>query len=280
MLVAPTIDETRASLDAARARGERVGFVPTMGALHDGHCTLMKEAAAECDFVAASVFVNPLQFGANDDLTRYPRPFGHDRDLAEAAGVRVLFAPSVEEMYPTAVITTVHVEGSLGEVLEAAHRPGHVDGVATVVAKLFNIAGPSNMYFGEKDWQQLCVVRRLAADLSFPVHVIGVPTVREADGIALSSRNAYLSPTERAKAPLLYRALEAGRHAIEEGERDPDNVEALMRARLDGLAVDYTAVVGAETLNRVAPLSGAVRLLVAARIGTTRLIDNVGIVLT
>jgi pantoate--beta-alanine ligase len=277
MLVVATIDETRATLDAARARGERIGFVPTMGALHDGHCSLMKEAAAECDFVAVSLFVNPLQFGANDDLARYPRPFGHDRDMAEAAGVRLLFAPSIEEMYPTVVTTSVHVDGSLGEVLEAAHRPGHLDGVATVVAKLFNIAGPSNMYFGEKDWQQLCVVRRLAADLSFPVHVIGVPTVREADGVALSSRNAYLSPVERAAAPALYRALEAGRHAIEAGERDPVDVEALMRARLHDFAVDYTAVVDAQTLTRVAPLSGSVRLLLAARIGTTRLIDNLGI---
>ena len=280
MLVVATIDETRATLDAARARGERIGFVPTMGALHDGHCTLMKEAAAECDFVAVSLFVNPLQFGANDDLARYPRPFGHDRDLAEAAGVRLLFAPSVEEMYPTAVITTVHVEGSLGQVLEAAHRPGHIDGVATVVAKLFNIAGASNMYFGEKDWQQLCVVRRLAADLSFPV---------QRRWCAHGARSRRGRPLESQRLPVTGRTgcgTSALSRARSRPPRDRSGRAGSRRSRgddargLDGSAVDYTAVVDAQTLNRVAPLSGSVRLLVAARIGTTRLIDNVGIVLT
>jgi len=276
--VITTIAAARATLDEVRARGETVGFVPTMGALHDGHGALVERAAAERDVVAVSVFVNPLQFGAGEDLERYPRPFERDVALAGRLGAGLVFAPGVDEMYPGPLVTTVSVGGPLGSVLEGAHRPGHLDGVATVVAKLFNVAGPSRMYFGEKDWQQLCVVRRLAADLSFPVEVIGVPTVREPDGLALSSRNVHLTPDQRAAAPRLSQALGAGRDSIAAGSRDPAHVEAIMAGRLEPFELDYAVVVDAATLTRVDPLRGELRLLVAARLGATRLIDNIGVV--
>ena len=198
------------ALEADRAAGRTVGLVPTMGYLHEGHASLMRRAAADCDVVAASVFVNPLQFGPGEDLASYPRDLDHDIAVASASGVRYLFAPSTEEMYPGPTLTTVRVEG-VSRGLEGDSRPGHFSGVATVVAKLFALAGACRAYFGEKDYQQLVVIGRMARDLSFPVEVVGCPTVREADGLALSSRNVHLSPEERSAAPVLYRALRAGR---------------------------------------------------------------------
>lgn len=277
MRVATTIAEVRGFLDEARRAGRTVGFVPTMGYLHDGHESLVRRAVADCDTVAVSIFVNPLQFGAGEDLASYPRDL--DRDLARcrAAGAAVVFAPSVEEMYPRPVLTTVTV-AEVSAPMEGAARPHHFAGVATVVAKLFAIFGAGRAYFGEKDWQQLAVVRQMAADLSFPVEVIGCPTVREPDGLAMSSRNVYLSPDERRRAPVLYRALRAGAEAIERGERDPAAVRALMTAMIEPEAdrLDYAEVVDAATLQRCDPLTGELRLLVAARFGRARLIDNVG----
>ncbi len=270
MQLVDTIGGFRKALDAERASGRVVGLVPTMGALHEGHLSLVRRAAAECDVVAATVFVNPLQFGPGEDLHRYPRDLERDRSLAADAGAHYLFAPRAEEMYPDQVLTRVSV-AALSRDLEGACRPGHLDGVATVVAKLFALAGPCRAYFGEKDHQQLEVVKRMVADLSFPVEVVACPTVRAPDGLALSSRNAYLSAEERRAAPVLYRALLAGRATLEAGERDLESVGLAMRE-----------VVEAEPLARLdyaeAREAGpGWRLFVAGRIGTTRLVDNLGV---
>lgn len=279
MDVVATVAEVRARTDAARADGRRVGFVPTMGYLHEGHTSLMAAARRECDLVVASIFVNPLQFGAGEDLAAYPRDLPRDLELAEAAGVDLVFAPDVEEMYPRPVLTTVSV-ADLTARFEGASRPTHFAGVATVVAKLFAIVGAGRAYFGEKDWQQVCVVRRMASDLSLPVEVVACPTHREPDGLARSSRNVYLSDEERAAAPVLHRALRHGAALVEAGERDPAVVEAAMAelvATEPLVLLDYAAAVEADTLVSPAALAGDVRLLVAARVGTPRLLDNVGV---
>jgi pantoate--beta-alanine ligase len=250
-----------------------------MGALHEGHASLIRRAAAECGVVAVTVFVNPLQFGADEDLAIYPRRLESDRVVAKGAGAGVVFAPPVEEVFPGPVATIVQVRG-LSERLEGAQRPGHFAGVATVVAKLFAIAGPCRAYFGEKDFQQLAVVRRMVADLSIPVEVVAGPTVREPDGLALSSRNAYLRPDERAAAPVLYRALRAGALLAAGGERDPDAVRARMAevVAAEPLAhLDYAEVVAAADLSPLEVVAGEVRLLIAARFGAARLIDNLGV---
>ena len=270
-----------ALLDAERAEGRAVGLVPTMGALHDGHASLVRRAAEECDVVAATVFVNPLQFAPHEDLDAYPRTLDADVELVAAAGGHVVLAPSVAEMYGDGTRTTVSVTGPLTASMEGASRPTHFDGVATVVAKLFAMTGRCRAYFGEKDFQQLAVVRRMARDLSFPVEVVGCPTVREPDGLAMSSRNRYLTPEERAAAPVLHRALLAGRGAVEAGERDPAVVREAMRAVLAAeplVAVDYVEVVDAATLGTPDPLAGELRLLVACRFPSARLIDNLGVV--
>lgn len=275
-----TIAEVRAAHDEARRAGRTVGLVPTMGYLHAGHASLMDAARAECGAVTATIFVNPLQFAANEDLSTYPRDLDGDLALAEAHGVDVVFAPDVAEMYPSGpVLTTVSVR-DLTATLDGASRPGHFDGVATVVAKLFAIAGTCRAYFGEKDYQQLLVVHRMAHDLSFPVTVVGCPTVREPDGLAMSSRNVYLGPEDRAAAPVLKRCLDAGAAAVRAGERSTDVIEATMTAVLAGeprATMDYVAAVDARTLVRPARLQGEVRLLVAARVGPARLIDNLGV---
>src|SRR5438270_4409324 len=209
-----TIAAFSEALDAERRAGRVVGLVPTMGALHDGHASLVRRAADECDVVAVTVFVNPLQFGAGEDLDAYPRTLDADVALAERSGASIVFAPTVAEMYGDGTWTTVSVAGEMTSVLEGASRPGHFDGVATVVAKLFAMAGRCRAYFGEKDFQQLAIVRRMATDLSFPVEIVPCPTVRADDGLALSSRNAYLSAEERAAAPVLHRALRAGADAV------------------------------------------------------------------
>ncbi|MGY6502516.1 MAG: pantoate--beta-alanine ligase [Acidimicrobiales bacterium] len=276
-----TILDLRAVLDTARAEGRTVGFVPTMGYLHEGHASLMVRAAAECDLVVTSVFVNPLQFAPGEDLDSYPRDLERDRAIATEAGVDIFFVPSGAEMYPRPVATTVTVDG-VSSGFEGASRPTHFAGVATVVAKLFNIVGACRAYFGEKDYQQIAVVRRMAADLSSPVEVVACPTVREADGLAMSSRNAYLSPDERAAAPVLHRALLAGADAIAAGETDGDVVRTAMQAVVtsEPLAeLDYLDVVDPDTLTPLDTLDAhrgcAVRLLGAVRIGAPRLLDNI-----
>jgi len=275
-----TAADLRAALEVARRNGKGIGLVPTMGALHAGHASLIERAAADCDVVVVTVFVNPLQFGAGEDLDAYPRSLAADIFLADERGAHHVFAPSTEEMYGDGTLTTVTVDGPLTRVLEGASRPTHFDGVTTVVAKLFSIVGPCTAYFGEKDFQQLAVVRRMAADLSMPVDVVGCPTVRDADGLALSSRNAYLEPDERRVAALLHRALVAGADCIRNGERDPKVVEQAMAEVLrtePRFQLDYAAVVDAATFATPDPLDGELRLLGAARLGKARLIDNLGV---
>ena len=281
MRVTTTIAETRDVLAAARRESATVGFVPTMGYLHDGHESLMARARAECDVVAASIFVNPLQFGAGEDLSTYPRDLPADSARSEAAGVDLLFTPSVEEMYPRPTATSVIVP-DLAATMEGASRPTHFAGVSTVVAKLFNIVGPCRAYFGEKDFQQLAIVRRMASDLSFEVEVVGCPIVREPDGLAMSSRNVYLTPEERAAAPVLHRALQAGVATIVAGERDPATVVELVTAIIDAeptADLDYVEVVDVATLARPEVLRGEIRLLTAARFGRPRLLDNLGVLI-
>jgi pantoate--beta-alanine ligase len=274
-----TIAELRSVLDGERTEGRAVGLVPTMGYLHDGHLSLMRQARAETDVVVASIFVNPLQFGAGEDLDAYPRDLERDGRLAKAAGVDLLFVPSVEEMYSAPVLTTVSV-AQVSEPLEGATRPHHFAGVATVVAKLFAVVGPCRAYFGEKDFQQLVVVRTMARDLSFPVEVVGCPTVRELDGLALSSRNSYLTPGEREAAPVVYRALRAGVATVLAGERDPAAVRTLVAQIIEAeplAQLDYAEIVDADSLRIPDPLAGNLRLLAAVRFGRARLIDNVGV---
>jgi pantoate--beta-alanine ligase len=274
--VIETLEELTRTLEKERASGRQVGLVPTMGALHAGHLSLVERARAECDTVVLTVFVNPLQFDSREDLEKYPRDDADDLEKARRARVDDVFLPAVEEMYPGRVLTSVRVSG-LTEGLEGASRPGHFDGVATVVAKIFAAVGSCRAYFGEKDYQQLVVVRRLAADLSFPIEVLGCETVREADGLALSSRNARLAPSERAAAPVLFLALQAGRRAVDAGERRPERIARAMAdvIRAESLArIDYAEAVDASDLSVPTILEGDVRLLVAAHIGSTRLIDN------
>jgi len=281
MLVLSTKAEFREHLENVRALGRTVGLVPTMGALHEGHLSLLRAAAADCDVVALTIFVNPLQFGAGEDLSAYPRPLDRDLELAEDAGADVVFTPSTDEMYPEPTLSTVHVDQlTLG--MEGASRPTHFDGVTTVVTKLFNIAGPSRAYFGEKDFQQLAVVRRMAADLDQPITVVGCPIVREADGLAMSSRNVYLSSSEREAATVISRALRAGAAMISAGESDPAVIEAHMASIIEAeplAELDYAVVVDPDSLLTPAELlSGTnVRLLMVAKVGSPRLLDNLGV---
>lgn len=264
-------------LDTARRRGETVGLHPTMGALHGGHEANISKMAAECDLAVVSIFVNPLQFGPGEDFSSYPRNLDSDLARAQDAGAGVVFAPSLETMYPEPPLVSVVVR-KLADGLEGARRPGHFDGVVTVVTKLLALAGPCYAYFGEKDYQQLLIVRRLVKDLFLPAVVVACPTVRETDGLALSSRNAYLSPAERRAAPVLYWALLAGKRAVDEqGERDGACVRAEMQkvvSREELVELDYAEVADPDTLQPVGKIAGPVRLVVAARLGRARLIDN------
>jgi len=268
-------DALKHELDALRAEGGTIAFVPTMGALHDGHLALIAEAKLRADHVVASIFVNPTQFAASEDLSVYPRREAADAALLDAAGVAILWAPEVETMYPDGPEATVKA-GSAAEGLDGAARPGHFDGVATVVARLFDQVRPDVALFGEKDYQQLAVIRQLVEDRKLPIEIVGIPTWRDADGLALSSRNAYLSEEERNAARALPRALGEAAAAIEAGG---DVAEALdkARARLEAAgfdSIDYVALHDAETLAPMAVLDRPARLLAAARMGRTRLIDN------
>lgn len=253
-----------------------MAFVPTMGALHEGHLSLVRCAAERADEVWASIFVNPAQFGPGEDLDRYPRQFESDRALLEREGVALLFAPSTREMYPRAPATAIDIPDLTG-ALCGAHRPGHFQGVALVVAKLFNIVRPDVAIFGAKDFQQAAVIRRLVTDLDFPVEIVTAPTVREEDGLAMSSRNAYLSAEQRQAATVLHAALEVGAAAVRGGENRSAAVEALMAARVAAepdASLQYAAAVDPETLQPSQAIRGAVLLALAASVGSVRLIDN------
>jgi pantoate--beta-alanine ligase len=268
--------QTIAQMRAARPGAGDLGLVPTMGYLHAGHLSLVERAKAECGAVAVSIFVNPTQFGPGEDLSRYPRDLPRDLGMLEAAGVDLVFAPDPSEIYPPGFATEIRV-GGVTDVLEGAVRPGHFAGVATVVAKLFNIVQPTRAYFGQKDAQQSVVIRKLVADLDLPVAIVVAPTVREADGLALSSRNSYLTPEQRAAAPAIFRALTAARVLFEGGERDAEAVRQAMRATVAAepdMRVDYVSVADPETLRELSTVDRAALASMAVRLGATRLIDN------
>jgi pantoate--beta-alanine ligase len=273
-----TIREVREALTPERRAGRSIGLVPTMGSFHEGHLSLLRHARRECDVVVVWLFVNPTQFGATEDLDSYPRDETRDRRLAEAEGVDVLFAPAVEEVYPDGFETTVTV-GGLTSVLDgdpARRGPGHFAGVATVVTKLFNMVGPDVAYFGQKDAQQALMIRKLVRDLDIPVHIEVCPIVRDPDGLALSSRNAYLSADERERALALSRALRAAEAAVAGGTLEAAAVLAAARTKLDeaGVEPEYLELRSADDLSEVERVNGATLLAVAARVGRARLIDN------
>ena len=263
--------------DAERAAARPLGLVPTMGYLHEGHLSLVRRARADNATAAASVFVNPAQFGANEDLSAYPRDMDGDLDKLRREGVDLVFAPSASEMYPAGFDTAVEV-GAVAEPLEGASRPGHFRGVATVVCKLLAIVRPDNVYFGQKDAQQLLVIRRMNADLNLGANVVAMPTVRDADGLALSSRNARLSADERRNALALHRALRLAQSLYADGARDADAIRALMATALNaapGVSLDYASVADAETLEELERIDRPALVSLAARVGGARLIDNV-----
>lgn len=277
MNVVRTVADLRAAINRARSEGKRIGFVPTMGNLHDGHIALLRKAGQRADFVVASIFVNPLQFSPNEDLASYPRTLAADQDKLFEAGCHLLFAPNVEEMYPggQGLQTIVSVPG-VSEGLCGGSRPGHFDGVSTVVSKLFNMVQPDLAVFGEKDFQQLAVIRTMVRDLNMPVQIIGEPIVRAEDGLALSSRNGYLSPEERASAPALYRTLCQMAEALRNGEQDYAALlikgrEALQAA---GMRPDYLEIRNATDLQPAGQEARERVILAAAFLGKTRLIDN------
>ncbi|HXY51617.1 MAG TPA: pantoate--beta-alanine ligase [Terriglobales bacterium] len=277
MRLCTTIEEIRASSRAARQGGRRVGLVPTMGALHEGHLSLVRAAKQDSDVVTVSIFVNPLQFGPNEDFSRYPRTLERDRELLANENVDSVFAPTVEEMYPAGSATFVNVEG-LSQRLDGKSRPGHFRGVATVVSKLFHAVEPDVAFFGQKDAAQVAIIRRLVRDLSLPVEIVVCPIAREADGLAMSSRNAYLNPRQRAQAPVLYRSLTAVQKLFDEGERRVNRLLAAGKekiAQAPSVKLDYFAIVSQETLEPVADLSHGALVAIAAYLGNTRLIDNI-----
>lgn len=271
-----TVDDMRRACREARHDGKRLGFVPTMGALHEGHLSLVRAAKAQCDIVAVSIFVNPTQFGPKEDLAKYPRPFERDRQLLEQEGVELLFAPSVEEMYPAGAVTYVTVEG-LSQKLCGKSRPGHFRGVTTVVAKLFHIIEPDVAFFGQKDAAQATIIRRMVCDLDLPVEIVVCPIVREPDGLAMSSRNAYLDAQQHQSALVLSRSLREVQKLFDSGERDSGwLIEAGKQvvAQEPTVQLDYFELVDPDTLDSVANLRGPALVAVAAFVGNTRLIDN------
>jgi pantoate--beta-alanine ligase len=274
--VFPTVDAVREAVRAAQSAGQSVGLVPTMGALHDGHLSLVDAARAECDLTVASIFVNPTQFGPQEDLNRYPRDLDGDLRLLGGRGCDLVFAPSVDQMYPTGYDTSVEV-GPLGRELEGAYRPDHFRGVATVVLKLFQIVPADVAYFGRKDYQQSLVVQRMVGDLNVPVAIRVCPTVREPDGLAMSSRNAYLSADERRRALALSQSLQLAERLANSGERDVERIRGKMLEQIGsvgGVEVQYIAFVADGTITPVASLDGPATVAIAATVGKTRLIDN------
>jgi len=277
MKLAKTIESVRTLVKAAKAAGKKVGLVPTMGALHTGHVSLMEAAAKECDFVVVSIFVNPTQFGPDEDFEKYPRPIEKDLAICKKAGVDVVFNPTPDVMYGPESLTWVTVD-KLTELLCGRFRPGHFRGVTTVCAKLFNIVLPDVAYFGQKDAQQAIVIEQMAADLNMPLEIVVCPTVREKDGLAVSSRNKYLSEQERKEAAKIYKSLEKCKEMVDGGVTDSNEIVAQMRSKLQqikGGRIEYVSIVDAETLENVDKITGRVIAAVAIKLGPARLIDNI-----
>jgi pantoate--beta-alanine ligase len=277
MKICNSIRDMRAACRGARRGSMRLGFVPTMGALHEGHFSLVRAARAACDVVAASIFVNPTQFGPTEDLAKYPRTFDRDRESLEKEGVEFLFVPSVEEMYRAGAVTWVTVDG-LSDKLDGRSRPGHFRGVATVVAKLFHVVGPDMAFFGEKDAAQVAIIRHMVRDLNIPVEIVACPIVRENDGLAMSSRNAYLDPQQRKQALVLHRSLMRVQEMWEGGERSAEKLVALGReefAAEKSVRLDYFEIVDPDSLDPVRSADKGTLIAVAAFVGTTRLIDYI-----
>jgi pantoate--beta-alanine ligase len=277
MKICKTIDDMRAASRSARRAGKRLGFVPTMGALHEGHLSLVRAAKAKCNVVAVSIFVNPLQFGPSEDLAKYPRTFGRDAELLEKEAVDILFVPASEEMYPAGAVTYVTVEG-LSEKLCGKSRPGHFRGVTTVVAKLLHIVEPDMAFFGQKDAAQTTIIRRMVRDLNLPVEIVVCPIVREPDGLAMSSRNAYLSPQERKSALVLHRSLTEVKSRFDQGERVAIKLIAVgeqVLAQEPAVRLDYFEIVDPSTLDPTQELTSSALVAIAAFVGNTRLIDNI-----
>jgi len=277
MEVAKTIESIRKLVEAARRNGKRVGFVPTMGALHVGHVSLIEAAAKECDFIVVSIFVNPTQFGPGEDFEKYPRPIEADLEMCRKAGVDVVFAPTPKEIYPAENLAWVAVE-KLTEPLCGRSRPGHFRGVTTVCAKLFNIVAPDAAYFGQKDAQQAAVIKRMVQDLNMPLRIVVCPTVREPNGLAVSSRNQYLSAQQKRDAGQIYLSLEKCRQMIAAGVIDPRQIIAEMRnvlQQVPSIEIEYVSLVDAETLETIERIAGRVLAAVAVRLGPARLIDNI-----
>ena len=276
MNVLTTIEAMRSASRAAKTAGKRVGFVPTMGALHEGHLSLVRSAKAQCDVVATSIFVNPTQFGPNEDFSKYPRAFERDRELFAKEGVELLFAPAVEEMYPAGAVTYVTVEG-MSERLCGKSRPGHFRGVTTVVCKLFNIVEPDIAFFGQKDAAQVAIIRRMVRDLDIPVEIAVCPIVREADGLAMSSRNTYLDLQQRKAALVLYRSLQKVKREFESGESNAAKLAEQGRklfAQEPSVRLDYLEIVEPDNLEALDNIESSALVAVAAFLGATRLIDN------
>ncbi|HQX50779.1 MAG TPA: pantoate--beta-alanine ligase [Planctomycetaceae bacterium] len=276
MIVESSLTETRRHVRSARRAGRVVGFVPTMGALHPGHVSLIEAARRDCDFVVASIFVNPTQFGPQEDFSRYPRMLEADLKMCRDAGADLVLTPDVSAMYPESAQTIVRVT-KLAQVLEGAHRPGHFDGVSTVVTKLFNIAEPNRAYFGQKDYQQQLLIRQMTADLDLPIEIVTCPTLREADGLAMSSRNRYLSTIERGRATHIFQALQLASQFAAESNRTPPEIAQEMRDYLNsvgGIDVQYAVIADRATLEPLTERASSAVALIAAKVGTTRLIDN------
>ena len=279
-----TVHELRRAIAAARHVGKTIGFVPTMGALHEGHGSLIRRAASECSFVIVSIFVNPLQFRPSEDFARYPRTREHDQALCAQFGAQLIFAPTVEEMYGHAsfaageMATSTYVEvPGISDILEGLSRPGHFRGVSTVVAKLFHQAQPDKAFFGQKDAQQLAVIRQMVRELHIPVEIVGCPTLREEDGLAMSSRNRYLTPEQRSHCTVLFHALSEVKERVQDGERDAEFLRVVMQGMLDdtpGCVRDYALLVDPSSFKPLERIEGDALALIAGRFGNTRLIDN------
>ena len=278
MQVIEKISDMQSYVRKCKLDGKTIGFVPTMGYLHEGHLSLVRIARKRCDILVVSIFVNPTQFGPEEDFDKYPRDFGRDKKLCEQENVDIIFAPSVEEMYPKDSVTYVDMAGEMTKVLCGKYRPGHFRGVMTVVSKLFNIVQPDIAVFGRKDGQQLAVIRRMVSDLNFPIEIIGGETVRESDGLAMSSRNKYLTEEQRKSAPALYKSLLLAKTMIENGETDSSKIVERMRDYISNsgdFKIQYIEIVDADTLTPVDKIRNKVMIALAAFLGETRLIDNI-----